>query len=92
MISGRGIAVIDGNEHTIGPGDFVGLPAPSPAHQLRNPFDEDLVYLVAGERKAFELAELPKVGKHVIRISGKAWTLPSDQLEVFWQAEKDDND
>jgi uncharacterized cupin superfamily protein len=88
VLSGRAIAVINGDEQTVGAGDFIGFPAPSPPHQLRNPFDEDFVYLVAGERKAFEFAELPDAGKHVIRVAGKAWTIDSEHLEPFWKAKE----
>ena len=46
------VAEIDGGEHEVGPGDFMGFPTPSLGHHLRNPFDEDLVYLMGGERHA----------------------------------------
>src|SRR5581483_4436321 len=49
ILSGRGIAEIDGEEHEVGPGDFMGFPTPGVAHLLRNPFDADLVYLMGGE-------------------------------------------
>jgi uncharacterized cupin superfamily protein len=89
ILSGRAVVEIDGEEQTVGPGDFVGLPAPSPAHQLRNPFEQDLVYLVGGERKPFEFAELPRAGRHVIRVAGEAWAVASEHLEPFWRADKD---
>jgi len=31
-------------------GDFMGFPAPSVGHHLRNPFDADLIYLMGGDR------------------------------------------
>ena len=51
IISGKGIAEIDGKEYEVGPGDFMGFLAPSVAHHLRNPFSEDLVYLAGGEHR-----------------------------------------
>ncbi len=68
MLSGRGVAEIDGGEHEVGPGDFMGFPTPSVAHHLRNDSDDDLVYLVGGERKEMEIAEFPRLGKVVIRV------------------------
>ena len=49
ILSGRGVAEIDGAEHEVGPGDFMGFATPSVAHHLRNPFDVELVYLCGGE-------------------------------------------
>jgi len=67
ILSGRGIAEIEGEEHEVGPGDFLGFPTPSVAHHLRNPFDEDLVYLMGGEHKDGEIADFPGIGKRLIR-------------------------
>src|SRR5215472_17834710 len=49
ILSGRGLADIDGSEYEVGPGDFMSFPAPGIAHLLRNPFEDDLVYLMGGE-------------------------------------------
>jgi uncharacterized cupin superfamily protein len=67
VLSGRGVAEIDGEEHEVGPGDFMGFPTPAAAHHLRNPFDEDLVYLVGGETVDVEVADFPRLGKRTIR-------------------------
>ncbi len=83
IVSGRGVAEIDGEEHEVGPGDFMGFAAPQVAHHLKNPFDEELVYLVGGERKELEVAEFPQLGKHVIRLRGKALIVDSDALKPF---------
>ncbi len=77
------MAEIDGEEHEVGPGDFMGFAAPQVAHHLKNPFDEELVYLVGGERKELEVAEFPQLGKHVIRLRGKALIVDSDALKPF---------
>jgi uncharacterized cupin superfamily protein len=83
ILSGRGVAEIDDEEHEVGPGDFMGFPTPSVAHQLRNPFDEDLVYLVGGERRDMEVGEFPRLGKHAIRIGREAYLVDSAALEPF---------
>ena len=67
ILSGRGIAEIDGRDHEVGPGDFMGFPTPSVAHHMRNPFDVDLVYLVGGETREYEVADFPKLGRRMVR-------------------------
>src|SRR5690242_18956914 len=41
ILSGTGIAEIDGAEYEVGAGDFMAFPTPSVAHHLRNPGPED---------------------------------------------------
>lgn len=72
ILSGRGIAEIGDEEHEVGPGDFMGFPTPSVGHHLRNPFAEDLVYLLGGERRTMEVADLPRLGKRMVRVGGAA--------------------
>lgn len=67
IISGRGIAEIDNQEYEIGAGDFMGFPTPSVAHHLRNPFEENLVYLLGGERRDVEIADFPRLKKRMFR-------------------------
>lgn len=67
IISGRGKADIDGCEYEVGAGDFMGFPTPSVAHHLRNPYTEDLVYLMGGENLEVEIADFPTVGKRMLR-------------------------
>ncbi|HMI89700.1 MAG TPA: cupin domain-containing protein [Polyangiaceae bacterium] len=69
VLSGRGIADIDGKEYEVGPGDFMGFgTSPPVGHHLHNPFSEDLVYLLGGERRPSEIAEYPKLGKLGVRV------------------------
>jgi uncharacterized cupin superfamily protein len=67
ILSGRGVAEIDGAEHEVGSGDFMAFPAPSVVHHLRNPFSEELVYLMGGENLEFEIEDFPGVGKRMVR-------------------------
>jgi len=67
ILSGRGIAEIDGEEFVVEPGDFMGFSTPSVAHHLKNVGDEDLVYLVGGENLDIEIAEFPHLGKRMLR-------------------------
>jgi uncharacterized cupin superfamily protein len=75
ILAGSGIALIDGQEFAIAAGDFIGFPAPSVAHLLRNTGGEDLVYLSGGENREFEVADFPTIGKRVLRMG--------DQIDVY---------
>jgi uncharacterized cupin superfamily protein len=67
VLSGRGIAEVADEEVEVGAGDFVGFAAPQVAHHMRNPFDEDLVYLVGGEALDVDVADFPRLGKRMVR-------------------------
>ncbi|MEM6702426.1 MAG: cupin domain-containing protein [Acidobacteriota bacterium] len=67
VLSGRAEARIDGETYVLEPGDFVAFPTPSVAHQMANPFDEELVYLMGGESKEIEIADFPDLDKRMIR-------------------------
>lgn len=88
ILRGRAVADIDGNQYEVGPGDFMGFPTPSVGHHLRNPFDEDLLFLVGGERKGTEVAEFPDLRKHLVRIGGQAWMVDEEDLQAFPIPEK----
>jgi len=66
VLSGRGRAEIDGRFYEVGPGDFMGFTAPGVAHHLTNPYEEDLVYLMGGERSNLDIGHFPKLGRHII--------------------------
>jgi uncharacterized cupin superfamily protein len=67
VISGRGVAEIDDEEFEVAAGDFMGFPAPSVGHHLRNPYDEDLIYLMGGENLDVEISDFPRLGKRMLR-------------------------
>ena len=75
ILSGRGIAEIDGEEHAVGAGDFMGFPTPSVAHHLRNDGGESLVYLMGGEHLDTEVADFPRLGCQMIRTG--------DRVEIY---------
>lgn len=41
------------------------------AHHLRNPFSEDLVYLMGGENRETEIADFPRLGKRMVKTGGE---------------------
>lgn len=80
IISGRGIACIGEDELEVGPGDFMGFPAPSPAHSLTNPFDEALVYLMGGERNAVDAVHYPRIRRTMLKAHGRRQWADWDDL------------
>lgn len=74
ILSGRGIAKIGDEEFEIGAGDFMGFPAPSPAHSMHNPYEEDLVYLMGGERWPVDIVHYPDLRRSMLKSHGRrAW-------------------
>ena len=70
ILSGRGVAWLDAARVPIRAGDFLGFGAPSAAHALENPFAEDLVYLVGGERNAVDLVHYPRIERTLVKAHG----------------------
>ena len=83
VVSGRGVAHIGDEQFEVGPGDFMGFPAPSPAHSLHNPYDEDLVYLMGGERNTNDVVHYPRLQRSMMKSDGKrTWANWSDLNEL----------
>lgn len=80
ILSGRGIAQIGSDKFEVGPGDFMGFTAPSPAHSLENPFAEDLLYLVGGERNAVDLVHYPRIRRTLMKSHGTRRWLSWDDI------------
>lgn len=75
ILSGNGTAKIGDETHELGPGDFMGFPAPSPAHSMHNSSDEDLVYLMGGEKLPLDLVHYPELQKTLLKSRGRrTWT------------------
>ncbi len=81
VISGRGTARVGDDCFEVGPGDFMGFPAPSPAHSLHNPYDEDLVYLMGGERNAVDAVHYPRIRRTMLKAHGRRQWVDWDQLQ-----------
>ena len=88
ILSGRGIARIDGEEYEVSAGDFMGFPTPGIAHHLMNPFDDDLVYLMGGESSDVEIADFPDLGKRMVRRGKQADIFEIGDAQPFpWPAD-----
>ncbi|MBI3935853.1 MAG: cupin domain-containing protein [Betaproteobacteria bacterium] len=70
VLSGRGVAEIGEEKFEVGPGDFTGFVAGSLPHAMTNPFAEDLVYLMGGNRYPFDVSDYPRVRKRRYRENG----------------------
>ena len=84
ILSGRGVAEIGDETYEVGPGDVMLFTAPSVGHHLRNPFDADLVYLMGGENREFEIGEFPRAKKRAIfQKSGQAYIVDAASTVPF---------
>ena len=83
ILSGKGIAEIDNEEFEVGEGDFMGFSTPSVAHHLRNPFEEELIYIMGGERREYEIADFPHLQKRMFRNGNKIQIADLDNLKPF---------
>jgi uncharacterized cupin superfamily protein len=83
VLAGAGIALIEGAEYPVGPGDFMGFPTPSVAHLMRNPGPGDLVYLSGGENREFEVAEFPTLRRRVVRTGQQVDVYDVDDAKAF---------
>ena len=53
---------------------FLGFPTGT-AHHTRNPFGEELVYLIGGEHREYEVGDFPRMGRRMVR--------RGDQIDIF---------
>ena len=75
ILSGKALALIDGETYKMSAGDFAAFPTPSVAHNLSNPFDEEVVYMMGGEHADVEIADFPDHDKRMVRIG--------DDMQVY---------
>lgn len=87
IISGRGVVRIDGAEYELAPGDFVAFPAPSVAHNLSNPFGTELVYMMGGENRKYEIADFPELGKRMLRLGSEIEIYELSEGKPFFESE-----
>jgi uncharacterized cupin superfamily protein len=83
ILSGRAIVEVDDEDIEVAAGDFLGFPTPSVAHNLRNPFEEDVVYLMGGEHRDFEVGIFPRLKKRLIRDGASASIVDDAALQTF---------
>lgn len=74
VLSGEGTLVIEGESFPFEKGDFVGFPANTAAHSLKNTGSQTLIFLVMGQRLQQDVADYPNQQKRLYRNSGR-WDL-----------------
>jgi uncharacterized cupin superfamily protein len=68
VLSGRGVLRYGDAVHEIRAGDAISCPAGTGvAHQIANPYEEDLVYLGIGPNDPHEVCSYPDSGKVMVR-------------------------
>lgn len=87
VLSGSGIAEIEGREYEVGPGDFMGFPA-GVAHNMRNEGEEDLVYLVGGENHEFDVADFPRHERILVKMGDRIEVFDKSDAKDFWSLGK----
>ena len=80
ILSGRGIAEIGDDRHEIGAGDFMAFGQHSLPHNMHNPFDDDLVYLMGGSRNTIDVCDYPRIGRRMYRENGVKQYVELDDL------------
>ncbi len=74
VLSGKGELVIEGESFSFEKGDFVGFPADTAAHSLKNIGKEQLICIVVGQRLEQDVGDYPNKEKRIYRHSG-IWDL-----------------
>jgi hypothetical protein len=68
--------------------DFMGFPAAGVAHHLRNPYEEDLIYLVGGENHEVEVADFPHLGKRMLELGQSVEIYDTSEARNFGPLEE----
>lgn len=80
ILSGRGVAELGDETHEVGPGDFMAFQRGSVPHNLSNPFEEDLVYLMGGNRSEFDVCDYPRIKRRMYRVFGNKEYVDEEHL------------
>lgn len=67
ILDGQAVSASGTEERVLGPGTFIAYRPGGPAHTLKNPFDQDLVFLCGGERSPFDICTYPDAGRRQFR-------------------------
>lgn len=81
VISGRGEARIGDEIRPVQAGDFMGFACGSAPHSLHNPHNEDLVYLMGGERNGNDVVHYPDIRKSLIKTAGQRLSANWEDLQ-----------
>ena len=83
IISGTGTATIGDQTHPIAAGDVMAFPCQSPTHEMHNTGQEDLVYLMGGERNPADVVHYPRLQRSMVKTAGRRYfSLWEDQTPL----------
>lgn len=83
ILQGSGTATIGKETYEVHAGDIMAFPCGSPAHKLHNPHDEDLVYLMGGEKNKNDVVHYPRLRRSMVKSAGKRyWSDWDEQHEL----------
>ncbi|MDH5228982.1 MAG: cupin domain-containing protein [Gammaproteobacteria bacterium] len=71
VLQGKATAIIDQEEFRLNPGDFLGFPASTAAHNIINDGEDDLICLVMGQRLPFDVGDYPNKKQRIYRFNGE---------------------
>jgi uncharacterized cupin superfamily protein len=81
ILSGQGTAEIGEEKFAIESGDFMGFTANSLPHNLINTSNEDLVYLMCGNRNEIDICDYPRIKRRMYRVKGRKEFVDLDALK-----------
>jgi len=82
VLSGEATVTIGAENHSISAGDFIGHPASTDAHVMKNTGQSLLVCIVAGQRLSHDVADYPRLNKRIFRNNGTANLADINDIEV----------
>ena len=82
ILAGTGTAVLGEQIVRVGPGDFIGVPAGGPAHELVNDGSEPLMFLAVGQRLDHDVVDFPRRGQRLYRHHNAADLVPLQALDA----------
>jgi uncharacterized cupin superfamily protein len=80
ILSGKGIAEIGDQQCEVNAGDLMAFAQHSLPHSLSNPFDEDIVYLMGGNRSDIDICEYPRINRKMFRVQGEKSYVDKENL------------
>ncbi|MDJ0662196.1 MAG: cupin domain-containing protein [Crocosphaera sp.] len=75
VLEGEATAMLGDEEHTVGPGDFIGYRRGRLAHSIRNTGKGAFRCIVVGERRSHDVCDYPRLGKRLYRNAGMPWDI-----------------
>lgn len=82
VLKGEATVTIGGEEYSVSEGDFIGHPAGTEAHTMKNTGQTLFVCIVAGQRLTHDVVDYPNLNKRFFRNNGINNLVSIDDIEV----------